>query len=59
MKLLPQQVPRGGLLGLPTPRPTSIGARLGLERLEKTRRSWGGSGEERVEGSVRAKEAKG
>lgn len=52
VKPLPQLVPRGGLLQLPTPRPSTLRAWLNLERLEevgkelgKERESQGARGE--------------
>lgn len=30
--------PRGGFLGIPTPRPTTLGLRLSMERLRSARR---------------------
>lgn len=42
---LPQWRLMGDLLGLPTPRPTTLGVRLGLESIGKAGRSSEGSGE--------------
>lgn len=47
MRHLPQLVPRRGLFGLPTLSLTTLGERLGLEKLEIAGRSYGRSREKR------------
>lgn len=51
-------IPRGGLLGLPTPRPTTLGLGQDQRGKERSGECWGGKGEARGKGEVEVKEIK-